>query len=83
MLVGNLKPQVDLPLQAAVTRQLTLIGTCASCGEYPICLDLIARGKIDVRSCISATPPLEEGPLWFNRLYSGEKGLMKVVLLPQ
>lgn len=83
VLVGNLKPQVDLPLQAVVTRQITLIGTCASSGEYPICLDLIARGKIDVSTCISATPPLEQGPDWFNRLYSGEKGLMKVVLVPQ
>jgi L-iditol 2-dehydrogenase len=82
VLVGNLKPQVDLPLQAVVTRQITLIGTCASAGEYPICLDLIARGKLDVRNCISATPPLEQGPEWFNRLYSGEKGLMKVVLVP-
>jgi L-iditol 2-dehydrogenase len=82
VLVGNLKPQVDLPLQAVVTRQLTLIGTCASAGEYPLCLDLIARGKIDVRACISATPPLEQGADWFSRLYCGEKGLMKVVLVP-
>ncbi len=82
VLVGNLKPQVDLPLQAVVTRQLTLIGTCASAGEYPLCLDLIGRGKIDVSACISATPPLEQGPDWFHRLYAGEKGLMKVVLVP-
>jgi L-iditol 2-dehydrogenase len=82
VLVGNLKPQVDLPLQAVVTRQLTLIGTCSSAGEYPLCLDLIARGKIDVSACISATPPLEQGADWFRRLYSGEKGLMKVVLVP-
>jgi L-iditol 2-dehydrogenase len=47
-LVGNLKPQVDLPLQLAVTRQLSLIGSCASAGEYPECLELIAAGKIKV-----------------------------------
>lgn len=81
-LVGNLKPQVDLPLQAVVTRELTLIGTCASAGEYPACLDLIASGKINVTEFISATPPLEEGPQWFERLYAGEKGLMKVLLKP-
>jgi len=81
-LVGNLKPQVELPLQSVVTRELTLIGTCASAGEYPACLDLIASGKVNVTEFISATPPLEEGAQWFERLYSGEKGLMKVLLKP-
>ncbi len=81
-LVGNLKPQVELPLQSVVTRELTLIGTCASAGEYPACLDLIASGKVNVTDFISATPPLEEGAQWFERLYSGEKGLMKVLLKP-
>lgn len=81
-LVGNLKPQVELPLQSVVTRELTLIGTCASAGEYPACLDLIASGKINVTEFISATPLLAEGAQWFGRLYAGEKGLMKVVLKP-
>jgi L-iditol 2-dehydrogenase len=81
-LVGNLKPQAELPLQAVVTRELTLIGTCASAGEYPACLDLISSGKVNVTEFISATPPLEEGAAWFERLYAGEKGLMKVLLKP-
>jgi L-iditol 2-dehydrogenase len=81
-LVGNLKPQVELPLQLVVTRELTLIGTCASAGEYPVCLDLIGSGKVNVTDFISATPPLEEGAKWFERLYVGEKGLMKVLLKP-
>jgi L-iditol 2-dehydrogenase len=81
-LVGNLKAQVDLSLQAVVTRQLTLIGTCASAGEYPECLELIASGQINVTEFISATPPLAEGAEWFSRLYAGEKGLMKVLLKP-
>ncbi len=81
-LVGNLKPQVELPLQSVVTRELTLIGTCASAGEYPACLELIASGKVNVTDFISATPPLEEGAKWFERLYAGEKGLMKVLLKP-
>jgi L-iditol 2-dehydrogenase len=81
-LVGNLKPQVDLPLQLVVTRELALIGTCASAGEYPECLELIASGKINVTEFISATAPLAEGAEWFERLYAGEKGLMKVLLQP-
>jgi L-iditol 2-dehydrogenase len=81
-LVGNLSPNVDFPLQAVVTRELTLNGTCASCGEYPACLDLIARGTVNVDPLISAVAPLSEGAIWFDRLYMGERGLMKVVLKP-
>ncbi len=81
-LVGNLEPRVELPLQAVVTRQLTLIGTCASAGEYPASLELIASGKVDVTEFISATPPLDEGARWFERLHAGEPGLMKVLLKP-
>jgi L-iditol 2-dehydrogenase len=81
-LIGNLKPQADLPLQTVVTRELTLIGTCASAGEYPACLELIASGKINVTEFISAIAPLEEGAQWFDRLYAGQKGLMKVILRP-
>ncbi|RMG39587.1 MAG: galactitol-1-phosphate 5-dehydrogenase [Planctomycetota bacterium] len=81
-LVGNLAPKVELPLQAVVTRELTLLGSCASNGEYPACIRLMERGAIDVRPLISATAPLEEGPGWFDRLYAGEEGLMKVILHP-
>ena len=81
-LVGNLKPQVDLPLQAVVTRQISVLGSCASNGEYPICLDLIERGKVNVDALISAVVPLKDGAAWFQRLYNKEPGLMKVILVP-
>jgi L-iditol 2-dehydrogenase len=82
VLVGNVSPKVEMPLQAVVTRELTLLGSCASSGEYPACLELMNRGTIDVRSLISAVAPLEEGPQWFTRLHGGEAGLMKVILAP-
>jgi L-iditol 2-dehydrogenase len=81
-LVGNAEPSVELPLQSVVTRQITLIGSCASAGEYPACLDLIASGRVNVTEFISAEAPLEEGARWFGRLRSREKGLMKVLLTP-
>lgn len=81
-LVGNLSPQVEMPLQALVTRELTVYGSCASSGEYPVCIDLMARGLIQVQPLISAVAPLEQGPTWFQRLYAHEPGLMKVVLQP-
>jgi L-iditol 2-dehydrogenase len=81
-MVGNLSPNTDFPLQAAVTRELTLYGSCASSGEYPACLDMIARGAVDVSALMSAVAPLSEGASWFGRLYNREPGLMKVILQP-
>jgi len=81
-LVGNAEARVDLPLQAVVTRQITLIGSCASAGEYPECLELIASGRVNVTDFISAAAPLGDGARWFERLRSREKGLMKVLLTP-
>ena len=81
-MVGNLAPQTEFPLQAVVTRELTLYGSCASRGEYPACLDMIARGSIDVDALISAVAPLADGALWFDRLYHKKADLLKVILTP-
>lgn len=81
-LVGNLSPKVELPLQSVVTRQIRVTGSCASSGEYPACLDLLARGDIRVEPLISAKAPLAEGAAWFARLYRREPNLMKVILEP-
>lgn len=81
-LLGNLSPEVTIPLQAVVTRQLRLQGSCAINGEYPAILELIANKQLNMSAILSAEAPLEEGASWFERLYKKEKGLMKVVLHP-
>jgi len=69
-------------LQSVVTRELSIYGSCASQGEYPACLDMLARGALRAAPLISATAPLAEGAAWFDRLYRKESGLLKVVLRP-
>src|SRR4051812_37280726 len=81
-LIGNLAPEVPFPLQTVVTRELTLVGSCASAGEYPRAIELIASGAIRVAPLINAVVPLAEGPHWFDRLYAREPGLMKIILRP-
>ncbi len=81
-LIGNLSPKVEMPLQYVVTREISLLGSCASSGEYPACIDLIARKSIDVMPFLSARAPLAEGQAWFERLYRREPGLLKVILNP-
>jgi L-iditol 2-dehydrogenase len=82
-LVGNVTPQVTLPLQTVVTRQIRLQGCCASAGEYPEAIRLVASGAIRVSPLITAIAPLEDGPMWFDRLHRREPNLMKVVLTPE
>jgi L-iditol 2-dehydrogenase len=83
VLVGNISPEVTLPLQKVVTRQIRLQGSCASSGEYPRAIELLASGAIQVKPFITAIAPLEEGPRWFERLYAREPNLMKVILVPE
>jgi L-iditol 2-dehydrogenase len=82
VLVGNITPNVEFALQRVVTREISIYGSCASSGEYPACLKMIAEGKVDVDALISAKAPLSEGALWFKRLYDKEPGLIKVILVP-
>jgi len=83
VLVGNISPQVNLPLQKVVSRQIRLQGSCASAGEYPEAMELIASGKIKVAPLITAIAPLADGPSWFERLHCREPNLMKIVLDPR
>ncbi len=82
-LVGNIAREVTLPLQKVVTRQIRLQGSCASAGEYPEAMTLIADGQITVAPLITAVAPLSDGPQWFDRLHAREPNLMKIVLDPR
>jgi L-iditol 2-dehydrogenase len=81
-LIGNITPTVELGLQSVVTREISVLGSCASANDYPACLELMARGAIRVAPMISATGPLESGPDFFARLYNREPNLTKVILNP-
>jgi L-iditol 2-dehydrogenase len=81
-LIGNILPSVEIPLQVVVSRQIRLQGSAASSGEYPECVDMLARGAVQVKPLITAVSPLEEGPRWFERLHAREPNVMKVILTP-
>jgi L-iditol 2-dehydrogenase len=80
--VGNLKAEVPFPLQAVVTRELSIFGSCASAGEYDEAVAAVADGSIRVEPLISGVGSLEDGNEWFHRLQKNEEGLMKVILQP-
>jgi L-iditol 2-dehydrogenase len=80
--VGNLKADVSFPLQAVVTRELSVFGSCASAGEYDDAVEAVASGAIKVDPLISGVADLKDGGDWFHRLYKNDEGLMKVILKP-
>ena len=82
MLLGNLDPKVNIPLQKIVTGEILLKGSCAINGEYEEVLKLLSEGKIDAHESISVVAPLEEGADWFNKLKAPHHGLGKVILTP-
>ena len=82
ILVGNISPKVEFPLQKVVTRELSVLGSCAIRGEYETILNLLETGKISVDDQISAVVSLSDGAHWFKKLYNKEDGLNKVILVP-
>ncbi len=81
-LIGNISPNVEMALQRVVTQEITLLGSCASSGEYPAALEMMSRESVQVDPLISATVPLAEGARWFDRLHQGDPDLVKVILEP-
>ncbi len=81
-LIGNITPDVELPLQYVVSRQIRLQGSNASAGEYTVCIDLIERGAVELDPLVSTVAPLSRGGELIERLHTGEKGLIKVILEP-
>ena len=81
-LIGNVTPTVQFGLQNVVTREIDVLGSCASANDYPACLALMQRGAIQVDPILSAAVPLERGPEMFERLYAREPNLTKVILRP-
>jgi L-iditol 2-dehydrogenase len=78
VLVGNLAPNVPLPLQIVVTRELDVLGSCAIAGEYPDALEAIASGAIRVRPLITASVGIDEGVEAFAKAKA--PGALKVLI---
>ena len=81
MLIGNVTPRVEMGLQSIVSREITIYGVCASNGEIPACVELIASGRINVDPLISAYARLEDGQEVFDRLYQGVEGNIRTVFV--
>lgn len=80
--IGNSAPTVELPMQAMVTRELTLRGSYTFTDEFEDAIELLATRQIDVDPLVELTAPLDEAPALFRRLGDGTLDAVKVVLRP-
>lgn len=78
--IGNMSKEINFPLQYCITRQIRVQGSCASSGEYDICLNMIAGHSVDLTPFLQVTMPLEQGKEAFQRLFDREPGLQKIIL---
>ena len=80
--IGNSAPEVELPMQQLVTRELTVRGAYGFVDEFELAADALAAGWIDARPLIECVAPLEEGEDLFRQLAAGSLSAVKVVLAP-
>jgi L-iditol 2-dehydrogenase len=80
--IGNSAPEVELPMQALVTAEITVRGAYGFVDEFAEAMDAIASRRIDVRPLVELTAPLADGPALFERLAAGDLPAAKVVLHP-
>jgi len=80
--IGNSAPDVELPMQQLVTRELTVRGAYGFVDEFEQAADALASGLIDGRRLIECVAALEEGPELFRQLAAGSLSAVKVILAP-
>jgi alcohol dehydrogenase len=67
---------VSLDMAPVIVNEITLLGS--RCGRFEPAIELLAAGKVDVRSMISAEFPLAEAPAAFAE--AARPGVLKVLL---
>jgi L-iditol 2-dehydrogenase len=80
--VGNSAPEVPLPMQELVTRELTVRGAYGYVDEFVGAVEALAEGQIDASSIIERVAPLAEGEALFKELAASSLAAVKVVLTP-
>ncbi|RGY97841.1 galactitol-1-phosphate 5-dehydrogenase [Clostridium sp. AM58-1XD] len=78
--IGNTSAVVNFPLQDCIVRQIRVLGSYSSAGEYSPGLELIQKGLVDLSPFTRQTYPLSQGEEAFRLLMDGKSGVLKVVL---
>ncbi|KAK7076549.1 hypothetical protein SK128_005822 [Halocaridina rubra] len=80
MLVGIGNPEVKLPIVNAAVREVDVMGVFRYINCYPIAIDMIAKGLIDVKPLITHRFKFEDYRKAFELFKSGEDGAIKCMI---
>ncbi len=80
--IGNNAKLIELDMQEVVARELTICGTYGFSTEFPLALQAIASGRINVEPLIERVATLAEGPQLIHDFAAGKSELAKVILEP-
>jgi L-iditol 2-dehydrogenase len=80
--IGNAAPNVDVPMQEVVTRELRVQGSYGFDLEFDRAIELLAARRLNVMPLIERIVPLEDGEAHFTALARNELEAVKVVLQP-
>jgi threonine dehydrogenase-like Zn-dependent dehydrogenase len=78
--IGNSARMIELDMQEVVARELSIAGTYGFQSEFPLALDAIASGRINVEPMMEKIAPLAEGPALIDGLAAGKLDLVKAIL---
>ena len=78
--IGNTSAEVRFPLQDCIVRQIRVLGSYSSAGEYACGLDLIRKGMVDLSPFTGRTYPLSQGEEAFRLLLDNTSGILKIIL---
>lgn len=80
VIVGNGPPDVTVPLINGSTREVDILGVFRYCNEYPLALEMVASGKIDVKKLITHHFDITETKEAFDTARYGRDGAIKVII---
>ncbi len=75
--IGTLPPAVELPANLVMSKELTVFGSFRYAHVYPIVLEMMRTGRVDVASMISAVYPYDDFQTAMDRAVSRD-GVIKV-----
>ena len=81
--IGNSAPEVPMPMQQLVTREITVRGAYGFVDEFEVAVDALATRTIEAGRLIECVTGLEDGEELFRRLAAGSLAAVKVVLAPR
>jgi len=82
LLVGMGPPEIKVPLLSAAIREIDIRGVFRYANCYPIALDLVSTGKINVKPLITHRFTLEQTLQAFETSRLGTDGAIKVIIKP-